>query len=87
MRTRRALPRLRPDRLRQLTFFREFTPAEIRRLLAVGVVQTYDDGELLATEGTRKQRRVLREAYPCRLRWGRDGLAPWRRRRVSDVLE
>jgi len=59
MRTRRALPCLRPDRLRQLTFFREFTPAEIRRLLAVGVAQTYDDGELLATEGTRKQRRVL----------------------------
>lgn len=59
MSTRRALSRHQPDRLRQLMFFREFTPSEIRRLLAVGVAQTYDDGELLATEGTRKQRRVL----------------------------
>jgi CRP-like cAMP-binding protein len=42
-----------------LAFFREFTPQEIRRLLAAGAVQAYDDGELLATEGTRKQRRVL----------------------------
>ena len=54
-----ALPRLQPDRLRQLAFFREFTPQEIRGLLAAGVRRTYDDGELLATEGTRKQRRVL----------------------------
>lgn len=59
MSPRRALPRLQPDRLRQLAFFREFTPQEIRRLLASGAVQAYDDGELLATEGTRKQRRVL----------------------------
>ena len=59
MSTRRALSRLRPDRLRQLAFFREFTPEEIRRFLTVGVAQAYDDGELLATEGTRKQRRVL----------------------------
>jgi len=59
MSTRRALPRLQPDRLRQLTFFREFTREEIRRLLAAGVAQDYDDEELLATEGTRKQRRVL----------------------------
>jgi CRP-like cAMP-binding protein len=59
MSPRRALPRLQPDRLRQLAFFRDFTPQEIRRLLAAGAVQTYDDGELLATEGTRKQRRVL----------------------------
>lgn len=59
MDTRRVLPKLQAVRLRQLTFFREFTPEEIRRLLAVGVAQAYDDGELLATEGTRKQRRVL----------------------------
>ena len=59
MSPRRALPRLQPDRLRQLAFFREFTPQEIRRLLAAGAVQAYEDGELLATEGTRKQRRVL----------------------------
>jgi|GEM_PF-816808 len=56
---RGTLPRLRPDRLRQLAFFREFAPQEIGRLLEVGVARTYDDGELLATEGTRKQRRVL----------------------------
>lgn len=59
MSPRRALPRLQPDRLRHLAFFREFTPQELRRLLAAGTVQGYDDGELLATEGTRKQRRVL----------------------------
>mgnify|MGYP005811397825 CR=1 FL=1 len=59
MGTRGAVPRLQPDRLHQLAFFREFTPLEVRRLLAAGVAQTYDDGELLATEGTRKQRRVL----------------------------
>jgi len=59
MSPRRALPRLQPDRLRHLAFFREFTPQELRRLLAAGAVQAYDDGDLLATEGTRKQRRVL----------------------------
>jgi CRP-like cAMP-binding protein len=59
MSTRRTPPRLQPDRLRLLTFFRDFTPEEIRRLVAVGVAQAYDHGELLATEGTRKQRRVL----------------------------
>jgi len=59
MSPRGALPRLQPDRLRQLAFFREFTPQEVGRLLGVGVARTYDDGELLATEGTRKQRRVL----------------------------
>jgi CRP-like cAMP-binding protein len=80
MSTRRALPRLQPDRLRQLTFFREFTPEEIRHLLAVGVAQTYDDGELLATEGTRKQRRVLYVVlqgelhYVKRIRAGRAGV-------------
>jgi CRP-like cAMP-binding protein len=42
-----------------LPFFREFSPQEIRQLLAVGGVHAYGDGELVATEGTRKQRRVL----------------------------
>ena len=50
---------LKPDRLRRLAFFREFTLDEMRHLLAAGAVQTYGDGEFLATEGTRKQRRVL----------------------------
>jgi len=54
-----SAPKLQPERLRRLTFFREFTPQEIPRLLAVGSVQRYGKGELLATEGTRKQRRVL----------------------------
>lgn len=50
---------LSPDLLRRLGFFREFSPPEARRLIGSGVVRTYDDGELLATEGTRKQRRIL----------------------------
>jgi CRP-like cAMP-binding protein len=50
---------LQPDRLRRLPFFREFSPQEIRQLLAAGGVQAYGDGELVATEGTRKQRRAL----------------------------
>jgi CRP-like cAMP-binding protein len=50
---------LNPDRLRRLGFFREFTPPELRRLVAVGTLQAYSAGEVLATEGTRKQRRIL----------------------------
>jgi CRP/FNR family cyclic AMP-dependent transcriptional regulator len=46
-------------RLRRLAFFREFSPEELRRLLPVGSLRACRDGELLATEGTRKQRRVL----------------------------
>ncbi len=59
MRPGRPLPSPRPDHLRRLAFFREFTPQEIRQLLAAGAMASYRDGELLATEGTRKQRRVL----------------------------
>jgi CRP-like cAMP-binding protein len=50
---------LRPDRVRHLPFFRGFTPQEMDRLLDVGTVQVYAGGEFVATEGTRKQRRVL----------------------------
>ena len=50
---------LNPDRLRRLAFFREFTPQELHRLLLAGGPRLLRDGELLATEGTRKQRRVL----------------------------
>ena len=50
---------LNPDHLRRLGFFREFSPPEARRLVGSGIVRTYEDGELLATEGTRKQRRIL----------------------------
>ena len=55
----RASSSFQPDNLRRLAFFREFTPQEIRQLLAAGAVQAYADAELLATEGTRKQRRTL----------------------------
>ena len=59
MRPDRASPGFPPDQLRRLAFFREFTPQEIRQLVAAGVVRAYADAELLATEGTRKQRRAL----------------------------
>ena len=54
-----GVAKLDPDRLRRLTFFREFTPVEVRRLAQVGILRACGDGEFLATEGTRKQRRVL----------------------------
>lgn len=50
---------LHPDLLRRLGFFRELAPPELRRLARAGSLRTYEDGELLATEGTRKQRRIL----------------------------
>lgn len=55
----RTIRGLNPVRLRRLEFFREFSPQELRRLLLVGTLRLLRDGELLATEGTRKQRRVL----------------------------
>jgi CRP-like cAMP-binding protein len=54
-----AVTDLNPDRLRRLAFFHEFAPPELRRLARAGSLRIYADGELLATEGTRKQRRVL----------------------------
>jgi len=48
-----------PDQLRRLGFFREFAAPELRRLARAGTLRAYEDGELLATEGTRKQRRIL----------------------------
>jgi len=60
MRPRRVIsPGRDLDLLRRLRFFREFTLAELRRLSRLGGLSTYRDGELLATEGTRKQRRIL----------------------------
>ncbi len=50
---------LQPDQLRRLGFFREFLLPELRRLTGAGGLRAYEDGELLATEGTRKQRRIL----------------------------
>jgi CRP-like cAMP-binding protein len=57
--TLRTARGLNPLRLRRLEFFREFSPLELRRLLLAGTARPLCDGELLATEGTRKQRRVL----------------------------
>jgi CRP-like cAMP-binding protein len=45
--------------LRGLSFFREFALPELRRLARAGSVSSYEDGEFLATEETRKQRRIL----------------------------
>lgn len=59
MSVRRSTPVPRAEHLRRLAFFREFSTQEIRNLVATGNVESYKDGELLATEGTRKQRRVL----------------------------
>ncbi len=56
---RTGSPSLGPDLLRGLAFFRDFAPAELRRLARMGSLCAYGDGELLATEGTRKQRRIL----------------------------
>ena len=50
---------LHPDHLRRLGFFLEFTPPELRRLAALADLRTYRNGELLGTEGTRRQRRTL----------------------------
>lgn len=50
---------LHPDRLRRLGFFRDFTPPELRRLAALAALRSYRHGELVGTEGTRKQRRTL----------------------------
>lgn len=60
MRSRAEVPpALQPERLARLDFFREFGPPELRRLAGAGGLRSYADGELLATEGTRKQRRIL----------------------------
>ncbi len=60
MNSRRVVaPANDPALLRGLGFFREFALPELRRLARAGSLSSYEDGELLATEGTRKQRRIL----------------------------
>jgi len=59
------------ERLRHLGFFRDFTTAEIRRLLRLGLRRTFRQGDLLATEGTRKQRRILYVVLAGRLEYAR----------------
>ena len=54
-----SLDRVDPTRLRGVGFFREFSPRDVQRLARVGAIRFYQDGELVATEGTRKQRRIL----------------------------
>jgi CRP-like cAMP-binding protein len=46
-------------RLRRLRFFQTFAPDEVARLARLATLSRFGDGELLATEGTRKQRRIL----------------------------
>jgi len=58
-----------PAPLRGLGFFREFTLVELRRLARAGNVVSYDDGEFLSTEGTRKQRRILYVVLQGRLQY------------------
>jgi CRP-like cAMP-binding protein len=59
------------ERVRRLGFFRDFTGHEVRRLLRLGAPRTYQEGDLLATEGTRKQRRVLYVLLAGRLEYVR----------------
>ncbi len=60
MNSRRVVaPANDPALLSGLGFFREFALPELRRLARAGSLSSYEDGELLATEGTRKQRRIL----------------------------
>ncbi len=69
MRPRNPTDSLEIIRLRRLAFFREFTPQELRRLLSVGTLRACSAGELLATEGTRKQRRALYVALEGQLQY------------------
>jgi len=62
-------PALKPERLARLGFFREFSPPELRRLTEAGGLRSYADGGLLATEGTRKQRRILYVVLEGELRY------------------
>ena len=71
-------PKRNLDPLRGLRFFRGFTLAELRRLSSLGSLSTYRDGELLATEGTRKQQRtlyVILQGELKYLKWIRGGRA------------
>ena len=61
--------RIDPTRLRRAGFFREFTLQDARRLARVGAIRRYRDGELVATEGTRKQRRILYVVLEGRLQY------------------
>jgi len=75
---RTTVPKRNLDPLRGQRFFREFTLGELRRLSCLGSLCTYHDGELLATEGTRKQRRtlyVVLQGEVKYLKWVRGGRA------------
>jgi len=80
----RALPRARidPSTLRGVEFLRDFTPQEVRRLARLGAVRLYPEGELVATEGTRKQRRILYVVLEGRLQYVKRVLAE----RVAVIL-
>jgi CRP-like cAMP-binding protein len=53
------LRHISPARLRRLRFFGHVSIDEARHLAGAGNLASYRSGEYLATEGTRKQRRVL----------------------------
>lgn len=80
----RAVPlaRIDPTALRGVGFFREFTPQDVRRLARVGAIRLYRQGELVATEGTRKQRRILYVVLEGRLQYIKRVLAE----RVTVIL-
>jgi CRP-like cAMP-binding protein len=59
------------ERIQRLAFFREFTGPEVRRLLRAGTRRAFRRDDLLATEGTRKQRRVLYVLLDGRLEYVR----------------
>jgi CRP-like cAMP-binding protein len=69
------LDQVDPTRLRRVGFFREFTPRDAQRLARVGAIRLYRDGELVATEGTRKQRRILYVVLEGRLQYVKRVLA------------
>lgn len=59
------------ERIRRLGFFRDFTAPEVRRLFRLGARRSCHGNDLLATEGTRKQRRVLYVVLAGRLEYVR----------------
>jgi CRP-like cAMP-binding protein len=69
------IDRIDPARLRRVGFFREFSLQDARRLARVGAIRLYQDGELVATEGTRKQRRILYVVLEGRLQYVKRVLA------------
>ncbi len=47
------------EAIRRLRFFRGLTLPELRRVSRLGSMSSYEEGEFLSTQDTRKQRRIL----------------------------